>query len=282
MSFKAILTCFIILLAQPSVAKTHLVLTFGLYTSDKPSSMVKQFRPLLNEIENAMQQLLDRKVTIKIQVSRSYEQGLKNLVTGKVDFSRLGPASYVLAKQSNSAVEMIAMEHKNGKKVFYGVIAVAKNSDIKSASHLKGKRFAFGDKNSTIGRYLSQQYLLRHGIREQDLASYEYLGRHDIVGTAVANGTFHAGALKESTFKRLIKKGQPLRQLLKFNNVTKPWVAKGGMDREVFEALQKSLLSLKNTRGLKKLRKSGFMRGNKTDFEEIRQSIEENPNFFKN
>ena len=49
------------------------------------------------------------------------------------------------------------------------------------------KSFAFGNELSTIGRYLAQQYLMQHGIHEKDLSHYKYLGRHDRVGTAVAN-----------------------------------------------------------------------------------------------
>lgn len=74
-------------------------------------------------------------------------------------------------------------------------------------SQLRGQTFAFGDERSTIGRYLSQLLLVQHGIRADELLSYEYLGRHDRVGTAVGAGQFDAGALKESTFRKLKKKG---------------------------------------------------------------------------
>jgi len=66
---------------------------------------------------------------------------------------------------------------------------------------------------------------MKANVFAKDLASYDYLGRHDKVGAAVAAGKYEAGALKESTFKKQIKKGKPLRELARFPNVTKLWIA---------------------------------------------------------
>jgi len=42
---------------------------------------------------------LNEKVKINIQVSKTYEEGIAKIATGKVDFARLGPASYISAKK---------------------------------------------------------------------------------------------------------------------------------------------------------------------------------------
>ena len=41
------------------------------------------------------------------------------------------------------------------------------------------KSFAFGNSRSTIGRYLSQNYMMSEGIYADDLIDFSYLGRHD-------------------------------------------------------------------------------------------------------
>ena len=69
------------------------------------------------------------------------------------------------------------MESKKGQKTFNGVICIHKTSSIKKVSELAGKRFAFGNELSTIGRYLSQLYLLNNGVKASDLGYYEYLGK---------------------------------------------------------------------------------------------------------
>jgi len=278
--FRYIIIC--VLSLFPLICQADTLLKFGVYTSDKPSAVVKQFRSILNAIESGMSQRLGEQVKIKMQVASTYEIGIQDIVTGTVDFSRFGPASYITATRRNPKLTILAMESKKGEKRFNGVICVAKNSPIQTIKNLKGRSFAFGNKLSTIGRYLSQLYLFEHGIKASDLSSYEYLGRHDRVGTAVAIGKFDAGALKESTFKKLINKGKPLRALVTFPNVTKPWIARSGLNKKISHALKETLLSIKDPKVLKFLKKDGFLPGSDTDYHIIRKAMAKNHFFFNN
>lgn len=262
-------------------ALAEVSLNFGVYASDKPTTMVRKFKPILGDLERLMSKALDEPVSIRMQVSSSYENGIEAIATGEVDFARLGPASYVELVNLDADVRLLAMESKKGSKRFNGVICASGASQIQSVSELKGKRFAFGDEKSTIGRYLSQQYLLQHGITADDLDHYEYLGRHDRVGYAVASGKFDAGALKESTYKKLVKKGVSLRAIASFQNVTKPWVARSGMSERVFSALRLALLEYDNPEGLKALGKDGFVAGSAEDYAPIVSAVVNNPEFFE-
>ncbi len=264
--------------APDSVAGVSL--TFGVYTADKPSEVVKQFRPILNALEESMSNTLGKPVEITIQVAPSYEAGISDIAQGKVDFSRSGPASYIKAKTTNPALQLLAIESEKGEKVFYGLIAVHQDSDIQTIDNLKGKSFAFGDQLSTIGRYLSQLYLYQSGIKSSDLSRFEYLKRHDTVGTAVGAGEFDAGALKESTFKKLVDKGVPIRELARFPNVTKPWFAHQNMPDEVLQALRQALLAMDDPAALEALGKHGFLEGDDEDYTTIRESIQNNHLFF--
>lgn len=259
----------------------EVVLNFGVYSSDKPTTMIKKFRPVLNAIESGVEKSLGEPVTIRMQVAKTYEQGVEDLVSGKVDFARFGPASYIQAKLLEPRIGIIAMESKKGKKVFQGLICVARDSNIREVSDLKGKRFAFGNERSTIGRYLSQLYLVEHGIHASDLKYYEYLGRHDKVGAAVAAGKFDAGALKEDTFYKLVKNGKPLKTLGHFPNVTKPWVARRGLSTSYLEVLRKVLLEMDDEVALKTLKKDGFVPGDDSDFSRIREAMARSKEFFE-
>ncbi len=266
-----------LLLISP-ILKAEIQLNFGIYTSDKPSEMVKAFLPMLNALEQGLSVRMGEQVTIKFQVAKNYEDGIHDLISGEVDFVRFGPASYILAKQQNPGIKIIAMESKKGKKKFNGIICVNENSSIQKVEELKGKSFAFGNKNSTIGRYLSQNYLFDHGIKAEDLASYAYLGRHDKVGTAVAAGLYHAGALKEGTFKKLISKGAQLRSIASFPNVTKPWIARSDLNEKTYAAIKDTLLEMNNKVALKK---DGFVNGNNDDYIFVHKAMEQNSRFFE-
>lgn len=264
--------------ANPASADVDLV--FGLYTSDKPSAMVEQFRPSLHILEQRLTALLNEPVKIRTHVAKTYSDGLTDLVNGTVDFARFGPASYVLAKQQEPGLSIMAIESKEGIKVFFGIICVREDSDIRDVAQLKGRTFAFGDENSTIGRYLSQLYLLKHGVAAKDLADYAYLGRHDLVGSAVATGRYDAGALMERTFQELVKSGMPIRAIARFPNVTKPWIARAGLPERIKNALSQTLLTLDDPIALDALSKDGFVSGGDADYDVIREAMDRNGEFF--
>jgi len=268
------------LLAQYGTAYGDVELSFGVYTSNKPTAMVRKFRPMLNALEKRLAAELDEPVKVRIQVAKDYSQGIEHLASGKVDFSRFGPASYVEAKETNPDLGILAMERENGEKIFYGIICVAKDSPIQSVEDLRDKSFAFGSEKSTIGRYLSQLYLREHGIFAKNLSRYDYLGRHDKVGRAVGAGDYHAGALNESTFKKLTAKGIPIREVARFPNVTKPWIARAGLPERLYKALQTVLLEMDDPDALAALKKDGFVPGNDHDFDQIRVAIDGNLAFF--
>jgi phosphonate transport system substrate-binding protein len=236
---------------------------------------------LLNDLQVLLAKRLGEQVSIKIHISRTYEDGIDELVSGKVDFARFGPASYVSAKQQSDHIRLIAIESHKGKKEFDGVICVKSGGAIKSVMDLVGKTFAFGDKTSTIGRYLSQKYLADNGITAKSLKSYDYLDRHDKVATAVAAGDFDAGAIKEGTYKKLKEKGLPLDVIATFRNVTKPWISRAELPEPLFLALQQALLELKPKEDLDELSKDGFLPASDMDFATVKDAILSNEKFFK-
>ncbi|MDA9789790.1 PhnD/SsuA/transferrin family substrate-binding protein [Amylibacter sp.] len=258
-------------------AETQLV--FGTYAADKPTETVRQFKPFLSFLERELAVMLNEPVTIKMKISKEYSDSIDQLASGAVDFARFGPASYVTVKMQNEDTQIIAIESKGGKKRFKGVIAVHVDSPLTSLADLSNLRFAFGDELSTIGRYLAQSELLEAGISGQDLSQFEYLGRHDLVGTAVGNGSFDVGALKESTFKKLVKKGVPIRALVKFDNVTKPWIASSQMSPQILNAMQAIMLDPKNLDEMKSIAKNGFLAGNDADYDLIREAMARSANF---
>ncbi len=265
----------------PTAVLAKVTLVFGTYSADKPTAMVAQLRPSLDRIAYRLSQVLGEEVEINMNIVRSYEAGAELIVSGSVDFMRLGPASYVKVKARNPGITILAMEKKNGKKKFNGVIAVRTDSDITEVSQLRGRSFAFGSARSTLGRYFAQLYLMRRGIRATDLSNYAYLGRHDKVGRAVGAGQYDAGALEGTTFAKLVAKGVPIRAIATFENSTRPWVARAGMDERILMGLREALSRLDNDEALSALRFEGFLPGDDAEYEPTREAIRENPGFFE-
>ena len=185
---------------------------------------------------------------------------------------QFGPSSFILAKERNEKIQLLAMELYKGLKRYNGLIIARKNSGIQTIEDIKGKSFAFGEENSTIGRFLSQSQLVDHGIVGTDLKQHSYLGRHDLVAQAVINGQFDAGALKSSTYKILCDPDEII--IVKaFENVTKPWIAREGLPTKICEAITASLLSLEDDIVLEELGCSGFTNASMKDFDLVQVSM---------
>lgn len=253
-------------------------LSFGVYQTDKATEMYKRFTPFLETLQDDIGRRLSTTCDIELSIFKSYDDAIDALVEGRVDFVHFGPAPYITAKERNGKIELLAMEHDNGQKTFKGVIIVKKDSPIQTIEDLKGKRFAFGDRNSTIGRYLVQAQLVAHDIHADDLASYHYFERHDQVASVVERGDYDAGSVKSTTFKKANEK-DTLRALATFDNVTKPVVARAGLDRTIFAALQQSLYDFKDEAFLKEQKISGFTKATDEDYKLVREGMKKADEF---
>jgi phosphonate transport system substrate-binding protein len=262
------------LLSAAPLAHTaeDITLSFGVYQTDKPTVIYKQFVPLLEHLEQSIEDLLGQPVGIEINIYKTYDQGLAAIVRGDVDFARVGPASFILAQRTNKEVGLLAQELKKGAKTFKGVIVVRTDSNLHTLLDLKDRTFAFGDPNSTIGRYLAQAELLQAGIHAGDLKSFEFLGRHDLVASRVRIGDFDAGSIKISTFAKA-NSNKELRVIHAFDNATKPWIHRGGLEPRVRNAMSKALIDLKDSQILASFKVSGFTRATPKDFEGIGVSM---------
>lgn len=251
-----------------------LQLKFGVYSYKRATEVYKSFQPATEALQQSLTKLLQRPVQIDLCIDKTYEDCLDKFVRGEIDFVRFGPASYLLAKQRNPAVELLVAEQEDGKKVCQGVIAVRTDSDIRTLADLAGKSFAFGDEQSTIGRYLSQALLVEAGVRARDLKSFKYLDRHDIVFKVVEIGDFDAGAMHINTFHELNGKTRKLRILGEpFDNVGKPWIARAGLEPALQQALRRALLELTDREALKALKVDGFMVAADKDYDPVRKGM---------
>lgn len=262
-------------------AHAEVDLVFGVYASDKPTAMVEQMRPTLNVVQRSLVAELHDTVKIDLKVLRDYETGVAVLTSGKIDFARLGAVSYVQAKAEAPAIELLASELNGDMPYFHGVICVRSDSPIHEVRDLKGKTFAFGSEQSTMGRYVAQLFLARSGITADDLKSFKYLGRHDRVATAVAAGQFDAGALEETIFNKLRNGGLALRPLASYRDLTKAWVARVGLDPELKAKLRTALVAMRDPAALQALRFDGFTATTDADYDPTRAAIKENARFFQ-
>lgn len=201
------------------------------------STLVEKFSPLADYLSVE----LGRPVVIVM--AKDYTTNIDWLGQGEVDIAYMGPSSYVLLTESYGLRPLLAVLEVNGRKTFHGVIIAAAGSPIKSIKDLRGRRFAFGDPDSTMSHLVPRYMMHKEGIDVSDLAHFEFLSNHENVAMAVLAGAFEAGAVKPEAYEKFRDKG--LRVVATSPEIHEHmFVARGGLDDQVVSALRVALARL--------------------------------------
>jgi len=75
-----------LLVSVPAGADTDLI--FGIYAADQRVRMMWQCGTLVSAMETHMSNSLDELVTIEIDINQNYDEGVRDITAGLVDFAR--------------------------------------------------------------------------------------------------------------------------------------------------------------------------------------------------
>jgi phosphonate transport system substrate-binding protein len=183
---------------------------------------------------------------VQLEIGSSYDAHLHKIANGIVDIAFMGPSSYVkLTDQYGKRPLLAAFQTKEGK-FFHGHIMVRKDSPITSLSQLKGKRFVFGDRASTMSHFVPRHMLLKAGIDVKQFSEVSYLPNHENIALGILAGTFDAGAVKEEVFLQYEPRG--LRSLARSGPISDHvFIARADLPDRTVQALRKALLQLSNS-----------------------------------
>jgi len=229
-------------------------------------------------LQNYLQQHMGRDV--KLVTFDSYTATLDALASGSVDFASLGAVSYVRSRARSGVVPLV---QRASDLQYHSVIIANAGKPIYSLAALKGKRFAFGDINSTSGHVIPYLELKHAGINADTDLEVRYSGEHPATVKLVEMGLVDAGAVDEVIFNTMIKDGRADRSKLRVIHTSKPfvdyvYVARRGVsdsEREKFAAALLGLKEGKNDDVLKLLRASKFVRANDEEYAAIREAAQE-------
>jgi len=232
--------------------------------------------PVLGQLEKSLARSLARPVRIGLRIYRHYDEAQSALVGGEVNFMRIGPSSYVEAKNRNPGISLLLAQ--NGR--VQGYIIVNAQAGIHALPDLKGKKMAFVDPSSTTGNYLPKVAMFDAGVTAKDLrgGGTNFLGSHDSVAKAVALHVYDAGAANASVVDKFLKEpASALRVLRPLPEELKglPWVASANLDPGVAESIRTGLLSIRDETILKALGNgtTGFVKASDEDYNELREAM---------
>jgi phosphonate transport system substrate-binding protein len=148
----------------------------------------------------------------------NYESQVDALLAGTIDIAWNTNLAYVrVHRKTGGQCRVLAMRDTDVE--FTTVIIAGVNTGISSLSDLKGKRFAFGSRDSGQAAILPAYFLKSQGVDpEKDIQALRFdldVGKHGDTGTsevevfnAVTSGQAHAGAVGDQYWARVLAEGQ--------------------------------------------------------------------------
>ena len=195
-------TFFIFLICSvPSPVFSEPSMTVQIHPYLPSAELLKKFSPLISYLEKEL------KTEIACNISKTYQEHIDIVGNDKVDIAYMGPAAYVKMVNKYGSKPLLARLEIKGSPFFQGVIVTNKTSSVSTLQHLKGKRFAFGDPDSTMSHIVPLTVLYDRGIKLNDFTHHSFLHGHRNVALGVLMGDFDAGAVKEEIFHEYKNRG---------------------------------------------------------------------------
>ncbi|OGW33877.1 MAG: hypothetical protein A2010_16525 [Nitrospirae bacterium GWD2_57_9] len=226
-----------LLFSQGNVLAQQQPLKLGVHPYLASSELVRRFTPLAEYLSAVL------KRPVILELSNSYNTHIQKIGNDMVHIAFMGPASYVIMTDQFGRKPILAALESNGKSTFRGVIVTKRDSTITSLRQLKGKKFAFADRDSTMGHLVPRHMLLQRGVDLKDFATSMNLANHDNIALAVLAGDFDAGAVKEEIFLKYRPEG--LRAVAFTPDIADHlFVASSLLPRQTVQAIRSALLDL--------------------------------------
>jgi len=176
----------------------------------KISAIPDQDPAKLTSINGAMATYLSTKLGRKVEYVpvTDYAAAVSLFRTGDIDLVFFGGLTGVQARLQTPGAVLLAQRDIDDafRSVFIANVGakIAPIADVKQLTSLKGKRFTFGSESSTSGRLMPEYFLDQAGVTSASDFSGPpgYSGSHDKTVDLVQAGTYEAGALNLSVWKK--------------------------------------------------------------------------------
>lgn len=175
--------------------RQHQPLRMGLPPMDNAVKTVKKWQPLTEYLAKKLNR------PIEIEIEPDYQSIVKRMSRAEVHIGLMGSFIYVQTYAKGNFVPLVRRV-MNGSSSYSGIIVVRKDSNIQSLAGLRGKSFAFTDKNSTTGYALPVVHLKKSGFGSPNdfFSNVIFTGNHDSALLAVSFGAAAGAAVTTTRF----------------------------------------------------------------------------------
>jgi phosphonate transport system substrate-binding protein len=257
----------------PAGGETPPTLRVGLVPNQAPDRIRAQYQPFGDYLQAALQQ------PIELFVATDYTGVVEAMASDKLDLAYFGGLTYAQAERRADVAPLVTeVDRETGTKQYYSAVVVRSDGPIRALADLKepGRKFAFGDINSTSGSLYPRILLDRAGIGSfTDPQRFVYTGGHDATTLAVANGAVDAGGVEKRIMQRLIDAGtvqaDQLRIVEQALVMGYPWAVRRRLAPGLTERIAGAFLEMKHPELLTLMRAERYERVSGADYDEVRR-----------
>jgi phosphonate transport system substrate-binding protein len=233
---------------------------------------IRQYQPVVD--------YLNKKLNIDGQLmpQKDYLTVLEKMRDGELDAGIFGSLLCYRATKEIGALPL-ARPEIGGDSTYEGLVFARKDSRIKDIDGLKGKIFAYVDRNTSAG-YVYPRALLKEKGYDTDKFFKEAVlaGKHDAAVLMVLNRRADGGAAKDDVYYGLAKKDPRIERELRVLHLSsakfpdRTIAVRKDFDPALAEKLKQALIAMdKNEEGRSALKTAGFDRYITTGTEDFRQ-----------
>ncbi|MBF0502139.1 MAG: phosphate/phosphite/phosphonate ABC transporter substrate-binding protein [Candidatus Riflebacteria bacterium] len=218
------------------------VLRVGRVPFSNSSEMFRQHEGFMKYLKDELGVKEARLVT-----ASNYEGILGKLERGEIDIGWLATLAYVDNKAKYKLKPLVKPVRFQSTS-YRGIIIARGDSGIKNLSDLKGKKFAWVEKESASGYSFPKALLYEAGIDpDKDFAESAFLTKHDAVVYNVLLGKYDAGACYDDARKTL-KDQEKINELTIIATTqdisNEPIVCRDDLPADLVEKVKAALLKL--------------------------------------
>ncbi len=169
---QIVLTTLVLLFTtvHPSVVTATEPLILAVHPYLPEAELKQRFTPLTEYLSHILEQ------PVIVRIGRNYDEHIDAIGKDQVDIAFMGPAAYIKMVDKYGIKPLLARFEVNNSPNLYGVIITRKDSPIQNLKQLQNKRFAFGDKESTMSHFVPHYMLIKAGVCTRALLDYKFLG----------------------------------------------------------------------------------------------------------
>ncbi|MCG9730991.1 phosphate/phosphite/phosphonate ABC transporter substrate-binding protein [Shewanella sp. Isolate13] len=165
------------------------VLTFGVVPQQAASTLAKGWAPVLAELSQ------NANLNLQFATAPDIPTFEMRLAKGEYDIAYMNPYHFTVFHESPGYIALA----KEQDKYLKGLIVVRKDSSISKLAELDGKSLAFPAPAAFAASVIPRAILKQQGVAHNT----KYVGSHDSVYLAVAQGLVDAGGGVGRTFKNM-------------------------------------------------------------------------------